>query len=139
MQTFVVPDFDSDLDYLRRLRIVQTPWFGVYLHRIGTPDSRPTLHDHPWNFLSIVVRGGYTEMTGDGCCYAEERHVRWVNHKRAEYLHYIMRLDRTPTWTLVFVGRRRREWGYAEGGQWTRFDQHPHAVEFDAAMARRAS
>lgn len=138
MQRFVVPDFDSDEDYLRRLRIVQTPWFGVYLHRIGTPDSRPTLHDHPWNFVSIVLRGGYWECVPRFGDYADPQPVRWINRKRAEDLHYILTLDRVPTWTLVLVGRRRRVWGYLDrDGTWTRFDQHPHAVEFDAAMARR--
>lgn len=144
METFVVPDYDSDLDYLRRLRIVQTPWFGIYLHRLGTPDSRPTLHDHPWNFVSIVLRGGYTEMvpsaTTHASRYHDAHHVRRLNRKRAEDFHYIRSLDRTPTWTLVLVGRRRRVWGYLDrDGTWTQFDQHPHAAEFDAAMARRAS
>ena len=39
MSRFVVPNYDSTgEDYLRRLRIIETPWFGVFLHRLGTPE-----------------------------------------------------------------------------------------------------
>lgn len=138
METFRVPSFDEpEVDYLVRLRIVQTPWFAVYLHRIGTPDSRPTLHDHPWNFAAFVLRGGYDECRD----YSGGRHrIRRLNVKHAEDFHWIDRLHRTPTWTLLLVGRRRREWGYLDpDGSWTHFTQHPHAQEFDAAMAARST
>ena len=138
METFRVPSFDDpEVDYLTRLRIVQTPWAAIYLHRIGTPDSRPTLHDHPWNFVAVVLRGGYRECRD----YSGIAHViRRVNVKRATDLHWIDSLDRTPTWTLVFTGRRKREWGYVDpDGTWNHFTQHPHADEFDAAMAARSA
>jgi hypothetical protein len=137
METFEIPDLDRpERNYLRRLRVVQTPWFGVYLHKFDGPDSRPTLHDHPWNFVSIVLRGGYVERRAyDG----RDHHVRRLNVKRGEGLHWIDRLTRTPSWTLMLVGRRRREWGYVDpDGSWTHFMAHRHSAEFDAAMAARS-
>lgn len=143
MQRFDVPDYDTDGNYLTRWRIVQTPLFGVYLHRFEGPDPRPTLHDHPWNFISFVLRGGYTEFTpptGYERGYAYPRRVRRVNRKRATDLHWITTLDRVPTWTLMLVGRRKRVWGYKEpDGTWTRFDEHPYNDLFLAALARRKS
>ncbi len=150
MERFRIPQYDGDGDYLSRLRIVQTPWFGVYLHRFDGPDPRPTLHDHPWPFLSFVLRGGYVErrlntrdMTVD-----ENHQVRLVNRMRLCDAHAIMRLTRVPTWTLMVAGLRVRTWGYLEpvsAGDalpstwlWTEFDKHPHAAEFDAALARRS-
>lgn len=47
--------------YLRRLHLVQTPLFSVMLHWILTPDPQPDLHDHPVDFWSFVLRGGYKE------------------------------------------------------------------------------
>ena len=147
MERFEIPSFDDDGLYLTRWRIVQTPWCALYLHRLTAPDSRPTLHDHPWNFLAVVLRGGYTErrlnphtMTVDEC-----HHVRRLNAIRASDFHAIVELDRRPTWTLCFVGPRVRTWGYLEPPvsgdiwHWTEFDKHPHAREFDAAMARRSA
>lgn len=148
MERFVVPNFDrDDEDYLVRWRVIQTPWCSLYLHRIGTPDSRPTLHDHPWNFTALVLRGGYIERRLDPKTMKvnESHRVRRVNRMRTHDAHAIMRLLRVPTWTLVLVGARRRTWGYWEPwfepgvGEWTwtPFDQHAHGEEFDRAMERR--
>lgn len=142
MQRFEVPDYDTDGIYLTRWRVIQTPLFGVYVHRFYGPDPRPTLHDHPWNFLSLVLRGGYTEFTpdpADSYVYAFPRQVRRWNRKRATDLHWISELGRVPTWTLMLVGRRKRVWGYVEpDGTWTRFDEHPYNEQFQNALARRA-
>jgi hypothetical protein len=156
MEKFVVPNFDTDSEtYLTRWRLIQTPWFGIYLHRIGTPDSRPTLHDHPWDFTALVLRGGYIERRLDPMTMQvnEEHRIRFVNRMRTHDAHAITRLFRVPTWTLVFVGARRRTWGYFEPfhyteyrsgvprkydqWHWTEFDQHAHADEFDKALQRR--
>lgn len=47
--------------YLRRLRVAQTPLCGLYLHWINEPDTDRDLHDHPWVFWSLILRGGYSE------------------------------------------------------------------------------
>jgi hypothetical protein len=147
METFKVPQYDGDDDYLTRLRILQTPWFGLYLHRFDGPDPRPTLHDHPWPFVSFVLRGGYVERRLNTLTMqVDENHrVRFVNRMPTHGAHAIMRLTRTPTWTFMVVGRRVRTWGYLEpdvfsksdAWTWTEFDKHLHAHEFDAALARR--
>ena len=151
MQRFEIPNLDNPEEtYLTRWRIIQTPWFAFYLHRMDGPDSRETLHDHPWNFLSVVLRGGYIERVPPRAWEAllrpawlmpERRRVRFFNAKRAEGLHYIESLLRVPTWTFLFVGRRRRQWGYVDyvDGEvaWTAFDEHPHNDEFEQAMKIR--
>lgn len=144
MERFEIPNYDGPGNYLTRLRIVQTPWCAIYLHRFDGPDPRPTLHDHPWNFTSVVLRGGYIERRLDPMTMEvnESHMVRRVNRVRARDSHSIMRLLRVPTWTLMLVGRRQRTWGYLEPEtatewRWTRFDQHHHAFEFDQALARR--
>jgi len=161
MQKFEVPNYDTDGNYLTRWRIIQTPLFGIYLHRFDGPDPRVTLHDHPWNFTSIVLLGGYVEadtysltptlpVNYESHEIPEESarvHGSWntlrrgaINKKKATDLHAIVRLLRVPTWTLMFVGRRSRVWGYVDpDGTWTAFDVHPHNAEFMAAMERRKS
>jgi hypothetical protein len=55
-------DVGADGDpYLDRLRIVQTPLFGIYLHHIHRADREPFPHDHPWWFASLVLTGSYSE------------------------------------------------------------------------------
>lgn len=133
-QRFEIPNLDDPEEtYLTRWRLIQTPWFAFYLHRMTGPDSRADLHDHPWNFLSIVLRGGYAENTPEGM-----REVTRFNLKRAEDFHSIRYLLRHPTWTFVITGRRRRVWGYKQGDGWVQFDQHPTIQQdFERAMAWR--
>ena len=56
----------NDKPYLDRLRVVQTPLFSIYLHRIHTPDVDEFPHDHPWWFASLVLSGAYVE-----CVYSD--------------------------------------------------------------------
>lgn len=121
--------------YLDRVYVLQTPWFGIMFHRIWRPDNQRDLHDHPWTFLSFVLRGSYVEdVVCAGCDrhyddgHTAKRRVRWVNFKRAEDRHSIREVSRRPIWTLVFTGPKRRTWGFwVDGGKrfvrWTDYDK----------------
>lgn len=151
MERFEIPSFDDpDRLYLTRYRVIQTPFASIYLHRMDSPDSRPTLHDHPWSFVSIILRGGYWEQRLDlHTRQMRRRKVRHVNVMRRDDAHYIESLFRAPTWTLLFVGKRRRTWGYWRHADdwtdlqrgawsWTPFDRDIHADEFAEALQARA-
>lgn len=99
LRRFDIADEKTGEVYLRRWYVVATPWFSVLLHKICTPDKDRDLHDHPWSFWSLVLWGGYEEVLG-------------------ERAHRIYMLDRSPTWTLVLTGRRRREWGFHTAAGW---------------------
>lgn len=110
--------------YLDRLRVLQTPWFGVYLHRIAKPDADRDPHDHPWTFLSCVLRGGYEE---DLYRYP---HVigadlpirlvwrRWTWHRMDRATAHSIRSVKPRTVTLVLVGHRCRDWGFWTADGW---------------------
>ena len=126
MRRFDILDADGGL-YLRRWRIVQTPWFAIYLHKIARSDKDRDLHDHPWSFVSLILRGGYDEVL-DGAAswfpttanaWAKPVRRRWLSlsFRRATDAHRILRLHRTPTWTLVLTGPRRRDWGFYIDGK----------------------
>lgn len=103
--------------YLDRLRLVQTPWFGVYLHWIRTPDPDLDPHDHPWTFWSFVVRGAYEEMKWPFPSVSMQqrqpwRYRRWSRHRMDKFsAHYITAVE-PNTVTLVVVGPRTRNWGF---------------------------
>jgi hypothetical protein len=40
----------------------QYPWIGARVHTILSSDDDRALHDHPWAFVTIILRGGYVEF-----------------------------------------------------------------------------
>lgn len=122
---------DPDDVYLDRLRIVQTPWLGLYLHRIPRPDGDRDPHDHPWWFASMVLRGWYEEdryyrpnhlqlgtPNNAQLCYAgNTRRRRFSVHMTPLFMAH--RITNVPSdgslLTLVLVGPRRRQWGFWPG------------------------
>lgn len=116
MRRFTI--YKNDAIYLDRLRLVQTPWFGVYLHRIEQPDLDRDPHDHPWRFGSLVLRGGYVEHFHPYPLVARDLHAhgrtwgRWSWHTMGTETAHRIRSVEPRTVTLVFVGRRRRDWGF---------------------------
>jgi hypothetical protein len=117
-----IPDArDENRVYLRRLRILQTPWFALYLHFIYLPDEDRAPHDHPFGFLSLIVRGGYTErlyhqLGGRQLSkYQRTENRTWrrgtIHTTSKRVAHMIW--DLTPgTVTLVVAGRKKRDWGF---------------------------
>lgn len=107
-------------DYMHRW-VVKTPWFLNRLHRIMRGDRDRHFHDHPFDFVSLIVRGGYIEYTPD----KEPRIFRpgSINIKRAEELHYLKMLD-GETWTILLTGPYRRDWGFATEEGWVKADQY---------------
>ena len=112
------PEVGSHEIGLRRHYLVKTPLFGIYLHEMYNRDPLgAALHDHQWNFLSVVLRGrGYWErLAGTNLVWH-----RWMRprFRQAEVPHSIIALERTPTWTLCIVGRNKHKWGRYEPTGW---------------------
>lgn len=142
MRRFTLRDRTTGREYLRRRRAIQTPWFSIFVHRLEVPDPGEDLHDHPWPFVSLILRGGYTEVVDEardatnhawvsartGVTLAAPR--RWgawsVHTVRLDQVHRIVRLDRSPTWTLVVTGRRCREWGFYTPSGFVAADEYDH-------------
>lgn len=106
---------------MERWRLLQTPWFGIYVHFIYREDLDPIPHDHPWAFTSFVLAGGYTEelheRPGSGSCRLTT-HRRWSMHRFP--LHHAHRIVGVApgTVTLCIVGRKQRIWGFYDGAWW---------------------
>lgn len=121
MRPFAIPDAaNPEETYLWRLRIIQTPWFALYLHKINTPDGDRHPHDHPFNFWSLILKGGYNEHVIDPEFRTKVHRRGWFSfHKMPKtHFHSITRLLSVPTWTLIFVGARTQDWGFLTDDGW---------------------
>lgn len=110
------PDFiigGPERPYLMRWWIVRTNYLRVYLHRIMRDDDDRALHDHPWWNVSIVLRGGYREITKAG---AKMRRPGSIVFRRATAAHRLELPVRNGgiryCWSLFITGPRIREWGF---------------------------
>ncbi len=117
-----------DQDYLERFYILSTKWIGVYVHRFWASDD-DGLHDHPWNSISILLKGGYyeeePERQGVPCGSTITRFRKPLHPPfkvRSKYdSHRITVPEGTEgkTWSLfIRFGLKRRKWGFYRNGQW---------------------
>jgi len=114
------PDFvigEPDAPYLLRWWVIPRSRTrpNIYLHRILRDDDDRALHDHPWDNVSIVLRGNLTEVMADG-----SRRVLRPGHfafRNAEDAHRLEVPD-GPVWTLFLTGVVRRVWGLWCGRGW---------------------
>ena len=129
----------NDDDYLDRTVIFECRWFSIRLHKFVASDDS-TLHDHPFNFVSFILRGGYTEYVGHGWSRTWDGSWRFqgvkgtryspgsVLFRRGEHAHRVELAPGRPAWTLVFTGPRRREWGFFTRQGWICHDKYDSAV-----------
>lgn len=108
---------DGGLEYLIRYRLVETPWFGVYLHDIKEPDHDYDPHDHPWRFASWIVWGGYTESiyphpVNYRDLHYERNRKRWGWHRMGTVAAHRITAIQPHTWSLIIRGKRREGWGF---------------------------
>lgn len=123
---------------------------GVYLHNIGEPDPGQDLHDHPYNFWSVILSGGYDEWVNSKytAIFDAKQNVRWwkeydwtgplnpprrgkfitrrrwsVHHMDTDHCHRIGGVD-DRTWTLVIRGPRKQEWGFYTPDGWVHEDKY---------------
>lgn len=113
----------DDSLYMGRWEFFRTRLFWPRLHLIATPDLDRHLHDHPADFFSLVLHGGYVEdrpQTVDPCFddNGVERTVTVVRgpgsfaFRRATDRHKI-RIVAPNTFTLfIFSGGKRQWWGF---------------------------
>jgi len=113
---------EVDSEYIRRLHILKTPWFAICLHWILKPDPDPYVHDHPVTFLSLILRGGYTEVREQIHARDVERTVqvhRWYNWLSASRFdrHRIIGV-KPHTLTLCFMSSVKQQWGFHKPDAW---------------------
>ena len=112
--------------YLRRLRVVSCRWFGIYVHWFHASDD-DSLHDHPWWFLTVILRGGYWEYTGppDGTAVVRRWHPPGaVRLRSARWLHRVEIDPARRPMTIVLRGPRIRRWGFQTPSGWIPWPEH---------------
>jgi hypothetical protein len=109
--------FRSDLissDYMRRW-VLKTPWFLLRLHKIMRSDNDRHHHDHPFDFTSFILYGGYVEYRPDH--EPREYLAGDIVRRKAPQLHYL-KLREDVAWTFLVTSPYYREWGFQTEDGW---------------------
>jgi len=120
----IVMDRVNDEPYLERyylfLKDRQRFPFNVFLHKFlkSDPDD---LHDHPWPYATLILKGGYWETTPEGRFWRSPGHFRIC---KANSLHRIELDPSVECWTVFMPGPKQREWGFIKNGTWTQWEKY---------------
>ncbi|MBK3798669.1 hypothetical protein GAY33_05385 [Azospirillum brasilense] len=100
--------------YLTRRELLRVGEYRVYLHRFHRADGDPEFHDHPWSFVTLILRGGYVEeeLTFSGMVRRAMR-PGCIGFRRVGRVHRIAELlGKGETWTVIIAGPKRRDWSF---------------------------
>jgi len=98
--------------------------FNITLHKVMVSDE-PVLHDHPWGYATLILKGGYWEhiplrnettggVVGTTRVWRGPGHFRY---RTSDDLHWLeLEKDEAgneiPCWSLFFMGKKKKEWGF---------------------------
>lgn len=136
-------------DYLLRHTLlglgVDSNLFSIKFHQILISDEE-CLHNHPWPFLSLMLKGSYTEYIQ---ALPWKRRRTWsapkfsdknsfpVQHKtfsapcilfRPASWNHRLQLDK-PVWTLVITGPKIQTWGFFTKWGWVHWKEYREAKD----------
>lgn len=99
------PDYGEEFT---RFKLLKTPLFSVYLHRLYAPFLLPHCHDHPWSFLAVILWGGYWETCRGGTFW---RGPGSVLYRHATFKHNVV-THGGANWSLIVTTRKFRDWKF---------------------------
>jgi len=104
------PYFVIGGDYMHRWFILpRNAMQNLYLHHLLRSDE-DVMHDHPWDSVSFVIKGGFTEHTPEGSFWRAPGDV--IARKAADIHRLELPAGQTSV-SLFFTGPKIREWGFA--------------------------
>ena len=130
----VILDRQSKDPYLVQYYIFlkERKWFpfNIFVHKFLMSDPAD-LHDHPWPYATLILKGGYYEWTPvydrDGRKITEVS--KWCGPgsfriRSANSLHRIELDPDVTAWTLFMPGPQQREWGFATRKGWVKHNNY---------------
>ena len=104
--------------------------FNIFLHRFLKSDI-DDLHDHPWPFATVILKGGYWEWRPQFNSQGEKvgEIAKWCGPGsfRCASANTFHRVELDPDiecWTLFMPGPKQRDWGFLVKNKWVQWEQY---------------
>lgn len=112
--------------YLRRWWILpRNKYLNVYLHEFNDSDDDRALHNHPWNWVSIILKGYYWEHLENGVFFRLQGSARRGSAGSFHRVELVNGPDGPrKVWTLFITTKRIQDWGFmCPGGRFVPWKQ----------------
>ena len=124
----IILDRESNDPYLERYYLFLKDRkhfpFNIFLHKFLKGD-RDHLHDHPWSYCTLILKGGYWEwIPGDNCQIRKWRGVGHFRRCAANSYHRIELEPGVTAWTLFMPGQQQRDWGFLVDDVWIQNEEY---------------
>lgn len=88
--------------------------FSIRVHCFHRSDDDRALHDHPSWFLTLILRGGYWDVTHDDNGVEQREWVGpgSIRFRPLSHRHTVELPEGKRCWSLVLMGRHRHRWGF---------------------------
>ena len=130
----VIMDRVNDEPYLERYYVFlkhrnRFP-FNIFVHKFlkSDPDD---VHDHPWPYFTIILKGGYWEWIPvfnirgakihEYCVWRRPGSFRFAS---ANTYHRIELDPAVTCWTLFMPGIKQRDWGFLVKNKWVQWQEY---------------
>lgn len=121
-----IPDPCGNGLYLTRYYILggRRTTYALMLHRFHQSDMDRDLHDHPWPFWSLILTGGYWEVTPPfrPHFYGPGSFLR----RPAAWVHRVAIREWDKPWTLVLRFKYERKWGFHTKDGWVAWNTYDY-------------
>jgi hypothetical protein len=82
--------------------------FSLRIHHWIKSDDRRFFHDHSCNFISIILKGRYTNVTPNGKFEVKAGQIWKSDALKRHYLD----IPKEGAWTLLLCGKPYHKWGF---------------------------
>ena len=90
--------------------------FSVRIHKWKRSDDKRFMHDHPWWFITLVLKGSYADVSEKGRDTLKRFSFRY---RPSSHKHYV-EIPKGGCWTILFTGKPLRNWGFWVNGKFKR-------------------
>jgi len=101
---------------------------SIRVHHFYRSDDERAHHDHPWWFVTLVLKGGYTDVSD---LRGSNNHVQSLDHLRPGSVRFrpalhrhTVRTDPGGVWTVVLTGPNVRTWGFWVNGKFRKANKY---------------
>lgn len=100
--------------YMRRY-VLNLKWFSIRLHIWYRSDDKRYMHNHAFNFWTVVLKGSYVDVTSD-ISNADYMEAPCIRYRPANHTHFVGWPEH-GTITLLFCGPKIQKWGFKVNGK----------------------